>query len=287
VASPAAVAPVTPSVSASSPSATPSAVATASTPSPRATNAPALRIGSVSNFRDVAGAGLPLGDGGTMATGVVYRSAKLSTLSAADRRRLAKAGLSLVIDLRTTAVVRNAPDPSIAGARYELVNIYGTPRSPRLASRTPAAAKAYMRSLNVGFVADAGQRSRIADALRLIARADGPVVIHCTEGKDRTGWVSAVLQLAAGADRDTVMEEYLRSNTYRADEIDSAVRSARRAGGTQEALTTQALLTVDASYLAAGLDELDRRYGDIDSYLSDGLGLSKATIAALRARLAG
>ena len=50
-----------------------------------------------------------------------------------------------------------------------------------------------MRAMNRAFVTDSAQRKRIAQVLRAISKADGPVLIHCTAGKDRTGWVSAML----------------------------------------------------------------------------------------------
>lgn len=273
----------TASVAAASPSARPASP----TSSPTATARPSLRISSVSNFRDVAGDGLALPGGTHMATGVVYRSGKLGTLSSSDRLRLQKAGLRLVIDLRTSAVAGRSPDPVVQGAGHELVNIFGTAYARGLRTHTVAAAKAYMREMNRRFVADPGQRSRIGTALTLIARSDGPVLFHCTEGKDRSGWVSAVLQLAAGAGDDQVIAEYLKSNDYRAGLIAGEYRATRARSGTAAAQVRDALLRVNASYLEAGLGELRTRYGDIDGYLTDGLGLSKATIAELRSRLVG
>jgi protein-tyrosine phosphatase len=273
----------TASVAAASPSATTASPSPSRTAAPR----PSLRIGSVSNFRDVAGDGLALPGGKRMATGVVYRSGKLGTLSGTDRLRLEKAGLRLVIDLRTSAVSGRSPDPAVKGAAHQLVNIFGTANAPSLRTRTVAAAEAYMRDMNVRFVTDPGQRSRIGKAITLIARSDSPVLFHCTEGKDRSGWVAAVLQLAAGAGHDQVIAEYLKSNDYRAELITDAYRTTRVRSGTTAAQVDDALLRVDASYLEAGLGELRKRYGDIDAYLTDGLGLSRATIADLRSRLVG
>ncbi len=267
-----------------SPTASASSAATVR-PSTRPATAPGLRIGSVSNFRDVAGAGLELPDGHRMVTGLVYRSAKLATASSGDIGRLKKAGVDLVIDLRTNDVASRSPDPAIPGADHLLVNIYAVTRSPTTTYRSVAAARAHMRQLNIDFVDKRAQRDRIAEALTLIASADGPVIVHCTEGKDRTGWISAMLQLVAGADRRQVLAEYLKSNEYRAELLNSRYAATKRARGTVAAQTEHALLAVDASYLGAGLDEMDQRYGGLDGYLTDGLGLSQAIVAKLRALL--
>ena len=45
------------------------------------------------------------------------------------------------------------------------------------------------------------------------------------------------------------------------------------------------VLEVRAEYLDAGYDEVRRVHGSFDAYLRDGLGLTDATSAALRAQL--
>lgn len=248
-----------------------------------------LKIASVSNFRDVAGegSGLRLANGGRMKPGVIYRSAKLSTLDAADLKKLLEAGIAEVIDLRTDSVAASAPDPALAGVSHRLINIYAVYRTPAVSYSTVRAAQQHMRQLNIDFVADPAQRRQVAKVLQLIATPGGPVLIHCTEGKDRTGWVSAILQLAAGANRDQVMAEYLKSNEYRAAIISDRYRARLAKAGLTAARVERALLSVDASYLNAGLDEMRSRFGGLSGYLTKGLGLSSETISNLRQRLAG
>ncbi|MGV8909931.1 MAG: tyrosine-protein phosphatase [Propionicimonas sp.] len=275
-------APVAPSMTpATTPPGTPSASAT---PTVSGT-ANQLRITSVSNFRDVSGTGLELADGKRMALGVVYRAAKLSTLSASDSRELTSAGVSEVIDLRTDEVAARSPDVPIKGADHQLVNMFAVYRTPSVTYRTAAAAVAHMEQMNVDFVTEPAQRHRIATALKLVAAADGPVVVHCTEGKDRTGWISALLQLNAGASRAQVMTEYVKSNQYRAATIDAGYRAKLKSSGRAAAEVELALSRVRPGYLGAGLDELDAKYGGISGYLTKGLGLSTTTITRLQARL--
>jgi len=265
--------------------ATPSRAATVSAVEAPFVGAAALTIGSVSNFRDVAGDGLALPGGRTMATGVVYRSAKLSGLSAADTAQLVTTGLVAVIDLRTPGVAKASPDPAIPGATYHLVNLYAVTKVPRPKLRSVAAARAYMRSINVHFVTSSAQRARVARTLKLIAGASAPVIVHCSEGKDRTGWISAILQLAVGATTSQVHTEYRKSNAYRAGIIAAHFTATRARSGLHAAQIEQAQLKVSTSYLDAGLKELKRRYGSVAGYLTRGLKLSASTIATLRARL--
>jgi protein-tyrosine phosphatase len=279
---PGAPATLTPAPTATSPRPTPAPRPTP-TPTTRAT-APGLELSSVANFRDVAGSGLSLGEGTRMATGVVYRSAALFDASRSDLARLRRAGITLVIDLRTDVVAASQPDPRITGARHRQVDIFGA-HGGAVRGTSVAGARASMRQMNIDFVASASQRARIADALTLIASATSPVLVHCQAGKDRTGWISALLQLIAGADQQQVMSEYLKSNEYRAQKLADAYRRTLASRGPTAARIQRAHLSVDPTYLNAGLDELERGYGTLDGYLTDGLGLSRATIEALKQRL--
>jgi protein-tyrosine phosphatase len=268
----------------------PSATVVAVTPSATPTLKPQpavvpLKLTSITNFRDVAGEGIALPSGRHMATGVVYRSAMLKGLSAEDAQALRKAGVAEVIDLRTDYVAARSPDPAIEGVAHHLVNIFAVTRTSSAQYRTVAAARARMRQMNVDFVDVAAQRRKIAEALTLIAAADGPILFHCTEGKDRSGWISALLQLTAGASRAEVTSEYLKSNEFRAELIDAAYRETLKSSGRTAADVKRALMRVESDYLGAGLDELKARYGDIDGYLTKGLGLSESTVQRLIERL--
>ena len=51
--------------------------------------------------------------------------------------------------------------------------------------------------------------SKMADGLRFIASHEGPYLIHCKEGKDRTGFVCGILACLMGADEETVIRDYM------------------------------------------------------------------------------
>lgn len=257
------------------------------TPDPRPSQPEELTIESVSNFRDVAGTGegLPVADGGRMARGVVFRSGRLKGLSAFDTERLVAAGVTDIFDLRTGEVADRSPDPAIGDATYHLVNVFGvySQSDPEVTDAEQAILQ--REEVYRDFVADRGQRARIGGLLQDIAEADGAAIVHCSEGKDRTGWVSAVLQMIAGVDDQTIMEEYLLSNERRAELIEKDVAKVLQDKGKTAAEIKRAQREVYERYLQAGLSEMDDRFGDLQGYLTDGLGLSPATIEELRDRL--
>jgi len=103
-----------------------------------------------------------------------------------------------------------------------------------------------------------------------------PLVIHCTAGKDRTGFACALILHTLGVPQGVISEDYLLTNRfYRRDpnhstDLPDEIR--------------QVLGSVQVSFLAAAFEAIDADYGDLESYLRDGLGLGKAERAHLEAR---
>ena len=58
---------------------------------------------------------------------------------------------------------------------------------------------------------------KLADGFRYLASHQGPYLIHCTEGKDRTGFAVAILECLMGADAEEVVSDYMVTfyNFYR------------------------------------------------------------------------
>ena len=56
-------------------------------------------------------------------------------------------------------------------------------------------------------------RKGIADGCRFMLSHDGPYLIHCIEGKDRTGFLCALLECLMGADADELVADYMLTYT--------------------------------------------------------------------------
>lgn len=103
-----------------------------------------------------------------------------------------------------------------------------------------------------------------------------PLVIHCTAGKDRTGFACALILYALGVPGDLVVEDYLLTNRfYRRDPAASTDLPDE---------VRQSLALVDASFLNAAFESVDVEYGNLDSYFRDGLGLGPHERTELEAR---
>ncbi len=124
---------------------------------------------------------------------------------------------------------------------------------------------------------------------RALAGSDGPVLIHCAAGKDRTGLLAALTHHLLGVHRDDMIEDYLLTNAA----VDLAGR-APAVARQLEAMTGRpaahdavvAFLGVEPVYLETALDEVAARHGSIDRYLEQALGVDAAVRDRIGARLA-
>jgi protein-tyrosine phosphatase len=234
----------------------------------------AVELVGAKNFRDVGG--YPTADGHTVRTGVVYRSNKLSELTDADLQSLGDLGVTLDVDLRNVIERHDEPDRIPAATRYQVADVISLDHGLHFHDNaTVTLAKALAAGLFNGsgnlaqsiaypFMVDfVGADHAFGDLLRAVAANDsGAVVFHCSAGKDRTGWGTAVLLSLLGVPRATVESDFMLSNDKLGDPK-----------------------AVELSWLRAAFDEVDHLYGSMDAYARQGLGLDDATINALRARL--
>lgn len=220
-----------------------------------------MNAAGLSNFRDFGG--VARADGRRVLAGRLFRSAAPGALSASDADVLAGHAITTVIDLRGAAEQRIAPtlngpaaivsapvEPKASGKIRELM-ASGTVGAPHM--------RQVMIETYQSFVRD--EAPAFGAAFAAILNADGPILIHCTAGKDRTGFVAAVLLSALGAPRDWIVADYLETN--------QAWNRASIVGHLPlEPSAMAPVLAADADYLAAALEEIERRHGDAASFIA-------------------
>ncbi|RDI44638.1 tyrosine-protein phosphatase [Nocardia mexicana] len=220
-----------------------------------------LHLQGVQNARDVGG--YRTTDGRTVQTGLVFRSGELSKATDADLAALTDRGLKFDDDLRTGYERAFAPDRVPAGAALHIDDVIGQAPPQVMASTLVAGTDLYR-----AFITAPGANEGFASILHdIIDTDDGSVLFHCTAGKDRTGWMSAVLLTVLGVDRDTVNYDFLLSNHY-------------RNAGDNDPLNGVVLPALDAAF-----DQVDQTYGSFDNYVHEGLKLTDGDIAALQAKM--
>jgi protein tyrosine/serine phosphatase len=253
-----------------------------------------LDLDGVVNARDVGG--LPLADGGQLASGRLLRSDNLQDLSDDDVRTLVDdLGLHTVIDLRTGAELQLEGPGPLAGV--DTVRIEHRSLYPETGGRTDIDAETALPWTLEAPPEDQGEtptvqvylaylRRRpdsVVEALRAIARAqDGAVLVHCAAGKDRTGVVVALALELAGVERGAIVEDYLATGE-RIGAIVERLASSSTYAGEMRRHDPQTHAPRQGT-MERVLELVDERHGGAAAWLS-GHGFGPDEQAALRARL--
>jgi len=242
-----------------------------------------LRLASADNFRDVAGPGYATRDGGRVRQGVFYRSNELR-LTETDHGTIAGLGLRAVLDLRSQPEIERHPDAEVPGATWHNFDVSGIPMTEVAGLRDRQSAVELMDSVYRGFVDDERARAEFGGLFRQLATG-GPQLFHCTAGKDRTGWVAALLLHIAGVDDPTIESDYLLTNALTSSSRARVEAEIVEVLGADHLVAFEPTLVADTEYLRSGYDAVAQRYGDRAAYLRDGLGLDDTELGALRAQL--
>ena len=249
-------------------------------------------LAGAENFRDLGG--YAAADGRTVAWGRLFRSDHLGNLTDVDVAAVRRLGIRLVCDLRAPS------EREDGGSRFPV----GTDvRALSLPVDVPALEPGLVRRRLLGreFAAGAlaetvlgAYRAYVTDFAPAFAGVLGalaepghvPALIHCNGGKDRTGFAATVVLSALGVPRATIVEDYLLTNHFtrattrrRAWLVFLASRLSVRPR------EMRALLEAREPYLDAAFRAMEERFGSVEAYLRDALGVTDALRNRLRAAL--
>lgn len=249
-----------------------------------------VALEGATNFRDLGGYATE--DGHVVKWGRFYRSDALSKLTDADLEKLADLGIALVCDFRAGPEREAEPDrlpeknpPRVAPLEIGADNFKVKDLRERIQSGD-------LEGLDLRGMMIEGNRQfatkfrpqYAAMFERIMQPENLPALVHCTAGKDRAGFASALILSVLGVPRASVMEDFMLTNHYTATaterqfamiEIFSLFRVDTDA--------LRPLFGVEPAYLEAAFDAIDSNYGDFDTYRREALGLDDAEVAAFRA----
>ncbi|MBV7477621.1 tyrosine-protein phosphatase [Pseudomonas sp. PDM31] len=241
------------------------------------------------NFRDLGGT--VSRDGRSIRYGLMFRSEGLSELTGNDLEVAQTLGIRLVCDLRSKHECERSPSrwPLNKGTEMLHLDISADVRSGEgsmvkrlLDTPTRQVATSAMVSIYRQFpYAFSGKLRALFD--RLMTDDGVPMVFHCTAGKDRTGFISAILLSALGVDREAILEDYLKTGIYW-----NGVRGEASLKRSFQALPDDVLhplIAVDVAYLDAALDEVIENFGSVENYLRTCAGIDEHAAGKLRERL--
>ena len=254
-----------------------------------------LALEGVDNFRDY-------GDYRTAAgrhirPGRLYRSANHAMATDADLDAIAALNLSVMVDLRRAEERLRSPNrrPETCAAvviSNDIDENQGDP-DPWMtflsgSDLTPGSFHDYL----LDYYREAPFKARHVDLFtryfRALGETEGPVLIHCAAGKDRTGILAALTHHLVGVHADDIVEDYLLTNDEARFERRAplALQHLAEATGRQpDPAVARMVMGVDAVFLDTAFKALTEAHGGPDRYMEQVLGVDAALRDKIQERL--
>ncbi|SKB80181.1 tyrosine-protein phosphatase [Dyadobacter psychrophilus] len=236
------------------------------------------------NFRDIGG--IKTMDGKTVRLGKIYRSGNLAELGNDEFTKFNATHIGRVYDLRTDHEIKGKEDhlppnveylhmPTVADNEGEIAQLKKKVINGEIS-------ESMARDMTTQFYEDAVSVNvkALRNIIKSIAESDEPVLYHCSAGKDRTGIVSALILSILHVDRETIVNEYLLSNYYRNAQAEKTLGKAKMGKIIKRKMDLKAvevLTTVEEGFINATFNTIDTKYGGMDSFIQNQLGIDQKT----------
>jgi protein-tyrosine phosphatase len=239
-------------------------------------------IKKVYNFRAVGN--IKNIDGRTLKEGKFYRSGHLNKLKKKSFDELEKLGIKEIIDLRNSKEIAQKPDHLPGNIIYKNYSAFEDE-----GDQLDQAKKLVLKGKVDGSDADKRMLEFYKDyvtenpeiikkIINEILESDQPILYHCTAGKDRTGITTALILTILKFDKETIYNDYLLSNNYRKKLVDKRLNLANNLHFLYPKMdinVLEKLSWVEADYLDAAFNEINKKYGSVDNYIQQVLGISE------------
>jgi tRNA(adenine34) deaminase len=255
-----------------------------------------IQIAGLNNLRDLGG--LKTADGRMVKMGMVFRSEQWFGLPESSLQAAQELKLRSVWDFRSHGEQVRHPDPHLPGAENYWLDVLADTEQTlafdlaQMLER-PDLLQQHLGNGGAGHMMLALYRDLVASATAqqvyarwladICSTAQYPVLIHCTAGKDRTGWASVLLLSILGVPHETILRDYLASHDKVIAKYQPLIDRCVAAGG--DIAILHAIFGVQASYLKAALHEVKKQAGTMPRYLSDVLVLTANQQETLRSIL--
>ena len=227
-------------------------------------------------------------DGKTIIKNKIFRSDRLNNLSEEDFQTLKELGIKYIIDLRSEEEVQNDPYLVPKHFIYEHISALKTKSgienfyflSLLSEASTPEDVYEVSTFVREGYKVLPFQNNAYKRIFELLLTTEEGILYHCSSGKDRTGLISALIQILLGVDHKLILDDYLLSNDNLRPNFKKSLSEYNIPKDTLEMIYY--CCEVHIELLQSSFDEILKKYDNIDCYFEKEYGLTKEKITLLR-----
>lgn len=230
----------------------------------------------IHNFRDMGG--YETKDGRRVKKGLLYRSGELGNMTEQDKVNFQALGIQTILDYRDEIEANFNVTPTLNGVQNIRVP------AKKITSNLPTGSveeliksgafqKMDDRAFYKFYEELPFENPAYQQLIDLMKGCHGPILHHCSAGKDRTGVGAAIIHLILDIPIESVYEDYLKTNEYLRGNLPEWIHLLR------ELLPPDsphliAFTGVHESFLEAALNEITATYGTFDVYLEKEFGIT-------------
>lgn len=245
------------------------------------------------NTRDLGG--MPAENGKTIRPQAFLRAASLYQLVPSDGEKLVRDyHVAYDIDLRIKKELDRQPDTPLDGVEYrhyqlreDVMENFSRKRGEtigKMIARMPT-----MGDLYINMVSKKNSLEALRNIFRLffdeVVPGEKAALFHCSEGKDRTGIVAALLEDLVGVPRDLILEDYILSNAAFDKRNRRYYRGTRLIMKKDTADSFRDMYHANTVMLENMFTYIESRYGSTAGFFREALGFSQAEIDAFKKKI--
>ncbi|MEH6758093.1 MAG: tyrosine-protein phosphatase [Parasphingorhabdus sp.] len=245
------------------------------------------------NFRDLGG--YKTADGRHVRWRTLFRSGDPSKLTPNDLATLDKLGVRTVCDFRTSEERKEAPSRWIemSSVNYWTRDYAMNPGQIAKMFSDPELTPAKVRDSMAGFykILPFEHKESYKAMFGFLARNEVPLAFNCTAGKDRAGLGAALLLTALGVPRETVLYDYSLTERVTKQDFLKEIEEEESSHSAYAFLAklppelVKPLMASDPYYLETAFAAIEARYGSVDLFIEQELGVTPAIREKMRKNL--
>lgn len=220
-------------------------------------------------------------------SGIIFRSDELTKLKKSVIKTLLDLNIKTVLDLRTINEAKLRPHNIVTNCNINIIHVPFTYDQRELGlfrflwyliikSNKFSFAdmiKNYYRAIAFN------NTDQVKKVFKIISKKNNlPVLIHCVSGKDRTGFIIAVIYKLLSVPDKLIMQDYLQSNRNIKPKLDKFLKYTKWMNFHQLSAERVNAMLAQREYLDFVFSEIENRFRSIDQYVIRGCGVEKEDI---------